>query len=178
MRIHESDIRPIPRQAINGFMSLGILLDERRYFCIQLEPQVGSAQPFIRIVEFLKMKRSDDILDGDTEPASKEISEAVLKFAVDTGLLSEKRVEISIRKAAATSKNLQPPQFIHKYRCLMYQEKLEDWDGKSKKPQPLVTTIDCWACKQKYRKPCIGKLTIYEEETGPNRFIGDLPENK
>lgn len=165
MKVHETKIRPIPRQAIMGYMSLGIIEDDGLYYVLQMEP--GPSTPLVRIVQFTKMRRSDDILDGDTEERfGLQVSQAIEKFAVEREVLTPKRVEIAIRKAAALSKQLTPPQFHHQYPCLMYNEKLVDWDMKGRKgmaPPQMVSTYDCWKCLKRYRDPCIFKLIKFEE---------------
>ena len=176
MKVYETTIRPIPRQAIMGFMSLGIIEDDMIYYVLQMEP--GPSTPLVRIVQFTKMKRSDDILDGDTEERfGVEISRAIEEFAVEREVLTPKRVEIAIRKAAALSMQLTPPQFHHQYPCLMYNEKLVHWDMQGRKgiaPPQMVSTYDCWKCTKSYREPCIVKLLRYEEDEGPERYIADV----
>ena len=165
MKVHERTIRPIPRQAVMGFMSLGIIEDDGLYYVLQMEP--GPNTPMVRIVQFTKMKRSDDVLDGDTEERfGLEVSKAIEDFAVEREVLTPKRVEIAIRKAAALSMQLTPPQFHHQYPCLMYNEKLFEWDTAGRKgmaPPQQVSTYDCWKCSKKYRIPCIAKLIKFEE---------------
>ena len=175
MKVYETTIRPIPRQAIMGFMSLGIIEEDGDYYVLQLEPTESSV--FVRVIQFTKMKRSDDVLDGDTsELFSDEIAKAIEQFAVEREVLTDKRVEIAIRKAAALSKQLTPPTFHHQYPCLMYNEKIAYWDMQGRKgmaPQQMVSTVDCWRCSKGYRDPCISKLLKYEEEDGPDRYVAD-----
>ena len=178
MKVYDRSIRPIPRQSIMGWMSLGIIEDLGIYYVLQMEPQ-GSDPPFIGVVRFTKMKRADDILDGDTEGRiSSEIREAVLEFAVQREVLTNKRIEIAIRKAAAMSLKPTPPDFHHQYSCLMYKEKLYQWDAQGRKgmaPPQMVSTYDCWKCPKNFREPCIFKLTTeYEEDTKTDRYIGDI----
>jgi hypothetical protein len=180
MRIHESSIRPIPRQSIHGFMSLGIIEDDGKYYVLQMEPQQGiESPPFVRVVNFQLMKRSSDILNGDTsEIILHEEREALLKYAVGCELLTEKRVEIAVRKAAATSLSARPPQFHHRYKCLMYMEKFASWDMAGRKgtaPSEMISTYDCWRCPKNFRDPCIQKLvTEYEEEIDEDRYVADI----
>jgi hypothetical protein len=180
MRVHDRSIRPIPRQAADGYICLGIIEDDKKFYVIQMEPQEGvSVAPLVRVVEFKPMQRSRDLLDGDTnEIMPTDEREAVLKYAVEQEILSEKRVEIGVRKAAALSKSLRPPTFHHTYKCLMYMEKLAAWDHagrKGKAPAQMVSTYDCWICTKLHRELCIGKLLDYEDDTGDkDKYVKDI----
>jgi hypothetical protein len=187
MKVQSRDIRPIPRQSIGGYMSLGIIEDNGDYYAIQMEPQSitlpdGSPNPnitpLVRIIQFMKMQRSPDILDGDTnELIPLDVSKAIEQFAVEREVLTPKRVEIAIRMAAALSLSPTKPRFYHKYQCLMHAEKMAKWykDGrKGMSPPELVSTYDCWMCPKVFREPCIGKLLSYKEETDEDRYVADL----
>ena len=190
MKISSREMRPIPRRAINGWMCLGIIEDDGRFFVLELEPggeaflpnlKTAYHQPAVHIIEYLKMKRREDILDGDTEIVTQQEFEALKKFAEDKELLTKERVDGAIRMAAMNA--LVPPNFSHTYVCLMEEQKTSDWvEGRKVGPKPfhLVKTMDCYRCPQKYRVPCSQKLAsifadkdhqLYVQDT---EFIGDL----
>lgn len=181
MRVESRKIRPIPRRAAQGWMCMGIIEDEGKQYVLELEPGTIIDQvnrpPVVHIVEYILMKRSSDLLDGDTEMiVSEEEWMAVLNFAKQEELITTKRVEGTIRKAAATG--LVPPTYTHQYECLMIEYKLKEWEmvgrvGQSPKAQ--VTTHDCWKCPKKYRIPCISKLAhMYEQKDNKEFTKGEL----
>jgi len=188
MKVLTREIRPIPRRAVDGWMSIGVIEDASRFFVLEVEPggeaflpdgKLAYHQPSVHIIEYYKMKRSEDLLDGDTEIVTLEEFEALKKFAEDNELLTKERVDGAIRMAAM--KSLKPPNFSHTYVCLMEAEKTIDWTEHKIGPKPfhLVKTLDCYRCPRKYRDPCSSKLaSIFKEKDQQyvvdQEFIGDL----
>ena len=181
MKVESRKIRPIPRQAAEGWMCLGIVEEERHYYILALEPPTGvigdGNRSIIHITEYIQMKRAEDLLDGDSQMVHPEVFRGVWSFSEERELLTPQRIEIAIRMAAAMSLSIAPPRFHHEYDCLMYMEKLAEWDitgRKSKGPSETVSTLDCWRCPNKFRSACMRKLiTDYEEEVDKDRYTED-----
>lgn len=166
MKLIETEIRPIPRRAANGWMSLGIFEHNSVTYVLELEPGIGTAQPFVHLVEYKRMKRSDDILDGDSEMIKdNEEWDSILKLASEYGILSQKRVEAGLRKAAMLWKSLGTPPFTYTYPCLMYPEIIKEWAAagrKGRQPPEHVNSSTCALCPKKWREPCLQHLSKIE----------------
>jgi len=181
VQVESRKIRPIPRRAEQGWMCMGIIEDEGKQYVLELEPGTIVDQvnrpPVVHIVQYIPMKRSPDLLDGDTEMIiNEEEWAAVLTFAKEKELITKKRVEATIRKAAATG--LVSPTYTHQYECLLSEYKLKEWELVGRvghTPKTQVTTHDCWKCPKKYRIPCISKLAhMYEEDSEKEFTEGEL----
>lgn len=181
MKVIDRTMRLIPRRAYQGWMCIGMIEDTGKTYVLELEPGMivtgVNKPPVVHIIQYIKMKRSDDILDGDTEKIKNDEEWiAVEKFCRQEGLLTPQRVLGAIRKGAATA--LSPPSYTHTYECLLSEYKLQEWDNRGrigKPPLTEVTTHDCWRCPTKWRQSCLAKLnTMYEQGDDTQFTPGEL----